>query len=119
MWIRRSVIVGLAFIALGPSVGAKSTRLVGEVASVTSTSLDVNTKSEGTKSVRLTPQTAYMKWVTQKPYQAGGSVDFAALRVGRCVEVNLRSADSNEAKLVWVSTETIGSIADPCFTLRK
>jgi hypothetical protein len=60
-----------------------------------------------------------MRWITQKPYQAGGTVSFDTLRVGRCVEVNLRAADSDEAKLIWVSTETIGSIADPCFTLRK
>jgi hypothetical protein len=119
MWIRRIVFVGLALMALGPSVGAKSTRLVGEIASVTPSSLDVNTKSEGTKSVRLTAQTAYMKWITQKPWQSGGTVGFNALSVGRCVEVNLRAADTDEAKLIWVSTEPIGSIADPCFTFRK
>jgi hypothetical protein len=119
MWIRRFVVVGLMLLALGPSVGARSTRFVGEIASVTPSSLDVNTRSEGTKSVRLGAGTAYMKWISQKPYQAGGAIGFDALRVGRCVEVNLRAADTNEAKLVWVSTETIGSIADPCFTLRK
>jgi hypothetical protein len=119
MWIRYIVFVGLALIALGPSVGARSTRLVGAVASVTPSSLDVNTQSEGTKSVRLDARTAYMKWVTEKPYQSGGTAGFNALSVGRCVEVNLRSADTNEAKTVWISTEPIGSIADPCHTFRK
>jgi hypothetical protein len=119
MWIRRIVFVGLALMALGPSVGAKSTRLVGSVASVTPSSLDVNTQSEGTKSVRLDARTTYMRWITQKPYQAGGTIGFDALSVGRCVEVNLRSADTDEAKLVWVSTEPIGSMGDPCHTFRK
>jgi hypothetical protein len=119
MWIRRIVFVGLALIALGPSVGAKSTRLVGAVASVTPGSLDVNTRDEGTKSVRLNARTAYMKWITQKPWQSGGTVSFGALNVGRCVEVDLQSADSDEAKLVWISTEPIGSIADPCRAFRK
>ena len=119
MGIRRIVFVGLALIALGPSVGARSTRLVGAVASVTSSTLDVNTQSEGTKSVRLNARTAYMKWITQKPYQSGETASFNALSVGRCVEVNLRSADTEEAKIVWISTEPIGSIGDPCHTFRK
>jgi hypothetical protein len=119
MWVRRIVFVGLALIALGPTAGAKSTRLVGSVASVTSSSLDVNTQSEGTKSVRLNARTEYMKWITQKPYQSGEAAGFNALSVGRCVEVNLRSADSDEAKVVWISTEPIGSMGDPCHTFRK
>ena len=119
MWVRKVVFVGLALLAIGPSVGAKSTRMVGAVASVTPSSLNVLTQSEGTKSVRLDGRTEYMRWVTQKPYQSGGTVGFNALAVGRCVEVNTRSADTDEAKLVWISTEPAGSMADPCHTLRK
>jgi hypothetical protein len=39
--------------------------------------------------------------------------------VGRCVEVDLRSADTNNAKMVWVSTEPIGSLYDPCYSFRR
>ena len=119
MWVRKVVFVGLALLAIGPSVGARSTRMVGAVTSVTPSSLNVLTQSEGTKSVRLDARTEYLKWVTQKPWQSGGTVGFNALAVGRCVEVNLRSADTEEAKLVWISNEPTGSIADPCRTFRK
>ena len=119
MWIRRIVFVGLVLFTLGPSLGAKSTRLVGAVASVTPSTLDVSTKSEGMKSVRLDSRTAYLKWTTEKPFQAGGALSASALSVGRCVEVDLRSAATDEAKVVWVSMATIGSMADPCHTFRK
>ncbi|HUK34712.1 MAG TPA: hypothetical protein VLV86_12405 [Vicinamibacterales bacterium] len=119
MWIRRVVFVGLVLFAVTASLGAKSTRLVGAVASVTSSTLDVNTKSEGTKSVRLDARTAYLTWTTAKPFQAGGALSLSALSVGRCVEVDLRAAASDEAKVVWISTATIGSMADPCHTFRK
>jgi hypothetical protein len=118
MSLLKIVFVAFALAVLGASAHAKSTRIVGEVASVTSTSLDVLTPSEGTRSVRLDGRTHYLRWVTQKPWQAGG-VGFANLNLGRCVEVNLRSADTDEAKTVWISTEPAGSIGDPCHTFRK
>jgi hypothetical protein len=119
MWARKIVFVGLVLVVLGSWADAKSARLVGAVASVTPDSLDVMTKSEGTKSVRLDRSTYYMKWITHKPWQESQQADFTSLTVGRCVEVDLRSADTKEAKRVWVSTEPIGSFYDPCHTFRK
>jgi hypothetical protein len=119
MWARKIAFVGLALVVLVAWADARSSRMVGAVASVTSNSLDVMTKSEGTKSVSLDGSTQYMKWITHKPWQESQQADFASLAVGRCVQVDLRSADKNEAKMVWVSTEPIGSINDPCHGFRK
>jgi hypothetical protein len=116
---RKIMFVGLVVAALGSSTGARSARLVGAVASVTPNSLEVMTKSEGTKAVRLDRSTQYMKWITHKPWQESQQADFTSLAVERCVEVDLRSADTNEAKMVWVSTEPSGSIYDPCHGFRK
>jgi hypothetical protein len=119
MWARTIVFVGLVLVAVGSVAHARSARMVGAVASVTPNSLDVMTKSEGMQSVRLDNRTEYMKWITHKPWQASQQADFSSLSVGRCVEVDLRSADANQAKMVWVSTEPIGSIYDPCHGFRK
>ena len=116
---RKIIFVGVVVAALGSSTGARSARIVGAVASVTPNSLEVMTKSEGTKAVRLDRSTQYMKWITHKPWQESQQADFTSVTVERCVEVDLRSAETNEAKMVWVSTEPIGSIYDPCLSLRK
>jgi hypothetical protein len=113
------VFVGLVIAALGSAADAKSPRLVGAVASVTASTLDIVTQSEGTKSVRLDSGTQYMKWVTHKPLQQSQQAGFTSLSVGRCVEVDLRSAGTNDAKMVWVSTEPAGSLYDPCYSFRK
>jgi hypothetical protein len=118
MSVYKVVFVVVALAVLSASAGAKSTKMVGAVASVTSTSLDVLTPSEGTRSVRLGATTQYMRWITQKPWQSG-EAGFANLNVGRCVEVDLRSADTNEAKTVWINMEPTGSMGDPCHTFRK
>jgi len=119
VWTRRIVLVGLGLGVLGSSAGARSASLKGEVASVTSASLEVTTKSEGTKAVLLNHDTQYMKWIMHKPLQDNQRVDFTSLNVGRCVEVDLRSGGTNEAKQVWVSMEPSGSLYDPCKELRK
>ena len=119
MWARQIALVGLTLVLLGLSAHAKSPRIVGAVASVTTSSLDVMTKNEGTKSLRLDSGTLYSRWMTHKPFQGSRAADFTSLSVGRCVEVDLRSADTNQAKMVWVSTEPIGSIYDPCLSMRK
>jgi hypothetical protein len=119
MWARKIVFVGLMLAVLGSPAGARSARIVGAVASLTPNSLDVMTKSEGTKAVRLDRSTQYLKWITHKPWQGGQQADFTTLSVGRCVEVDLRSADTNNADMVWVSMEPIGSIYDPCRGFRK
>jgi hypothetical protein len=118
MSVHKIAIVVAVLAVLTTSAGAKSTRMVGAVASVTSSSLDVLTPSEGTKSVRLEPTTHYMRWITQRPWQSG-EVGFSNLNAGRCVEVDLRSADTNEAKTVWINMEPAGSMGDPCHTFRK
>jgi hypothetical protein len=119
MWARKIVFVGLALVVLGSWADARSARMVGAVASVTSNSLDVMTKSEGTKSVRLDSSTQYLKWITRQPWQQSQRADFGSLVVGRCVAVDVRPAAGNEAKMVWVSTEPIGSFYDPCHGFRK
>jgi hypothetical protein len=116
---RKIMFVGVVVAALGSSTGARSARIVGAVASVTPSSLEVMTKSEGAKAVRLDGSTQYMKWITHKPWQGSQEADLASVTVDRCVEVDLRSADTNEAKMVWVSTEPVGSIYDPCHGFRK
>lgn len=118
MEARKIVGVALVLAALSSPAGARSARLMGAVGSVTQTSLEVVTKSEGTKSVRLDDRTQYMKWVTHQPWEQGQRADFTFLNVGRCVDVELRSGGTNEAKMVWVSTDPIGSIYDPCHTFR-
>jgi hypothetical protein len=119
MWARKIVFVVVVLVVVGAVAGARSARLVGAVASVTPNSLDVRTKSEGTRSVRLDSSTQYLKWITHKPWQESGQASFSSLSVGRCVEVDLRSAGTNDAKMVWVSTEPIGSLYDPCRGFRK
>ena len=118
MLIRRIAFAAAACALLGAPAGAKSTRMVGSVASVTSSSLEVLTKDEGVKRVRLEARTEYMRWVTQKPWQ-GAEVGFSSLNVGRCVEVDLRSGASDEAKAVWINMDPTGSMGDPCHTFRK
>jgi hypothetical protein len=119
MWARRIVLVGLVLVVAGSVADARSPRIVGAVASVTANSLDVMTKSEGTKSVRLDSGTQYLKWITHKPWQESHQASFSSLSVGRCVEVDLRAADTNDARKVWVSTEPIGSLYDPCRGFRR
>jgi hypothetical protein len=119
MWALKIMFVGFVLVVLGLSAGARSARITGAVASVTPNSLEVMTKSEGTKAVRLDSSTQYVTWITHKPWQGSQHADFTSLTVGRCVEADLRSADANEAKMVWVSTEPIGSIYDPCRSFRK
>jgi hypothetical protein len=119
MWIRRVAFAAAACALLGTSAGAKTTRMVGSVASVTSSSLEVLTKNEGVKRVRLDARTEYMRWVTQKPWQSGGEIGFSSLNAGRCVEVDLRSGAGDEAKTVWINTDPTGSMGDPCHTFQK
>ena len=119
MWARKIVLVGLVLVVVGSVADARMARIVGAVASVTTNSLDVMTKSEGMQSVRLDNRTQYLKWITHKPWQASQQANFGSLSVGRCVEVDRRSADTNDAKRVWVSTEPIGSLYDPCRSFRK
>jgi hypothetical protein len=119
MWVLKIMFVGLVIAVLGFSAGARTARITGAVASVTPSSLELMTRSEGTKAVRLDSSTQYMKWITHKPWQGSQQADFTSLVVGRCVEADLRTADTNQARIVWVSTEPIGSIYDPCHGFRK
>jgi hypothetical protein len=119
MWARKIAFVGVVLVVVGSWADARSARMVGAIASVTPSSCDVVTKSEGTKSVRLDSSTQYMKWITHKPWQESGQAAYTSLAVGRCVEVDMRPTDTNQAKTVWVSTEPIGSIFDPCHGFRK
>jgi hypothetical protein len=119
MEARTIAFVGVVLVALGSAADARSARMVGAIASVTPNSLDVMTKSEGTKTVRLDRSTQYLTWITHRPWQGSQQASFTSLSVGRCVEVDLRAAGTNDAKTIWVSTEPIGSLHDPCHGFRK
>ena len=97
---------------------ASTTRVVGVLAGVDqqgAPTLAVTSKGE-TTTVRTDDKTAYMKWVTHKPWQADGRMDTSALVRGRCVEVEM--AANNVAKIVRVSDEPAGSVFDPCRSRR-
>ena len=94
---------------------AASNRIVGVIAGVemqSSPTLQITSKGAGGATVRTDDKTAYMKWVTHKPWQGGDRVGANALVQGRCVEVEL--AENNVAKVVRVSDEPAGSVFDPC-----
>ena len=96
---------------------AASTRTVGVLAGVDlkgPPTLQLATKAgeAATATVRTDEKTAYMKWVTHRPWQANERIDTNALMLGRCVEAEM--SDNNVAKVVRVSDEPAGSVFDPC-----
>ena len=108
--------VSLAVIGFAISAVATSNRIVGVIAGVElqpSTTLHiVASKESAPTTVRTDEKTAFMKWVTHKPWQGNVRVDTSALQQGRCVEVEM--SDSNVAKVVRVSDDPVGSVFDPC-----
>jgi len=117
---RSSVLCGAAVLLLGTAaIGASGTRLSGIVAAKSTTSLQITTKAEGTKTVGIDEKTYYTKWITEKPWQQDTRADASLVTAGSCVEVELRSAGGSIAKAVHVNTEPAGSMFDPCKTIRK
>ncbi|HVZ23061.1 MAG TPA: hypothetical protein VG871_18435 [Vicinamibacterales bacterium] len=108
-------VVSMAMVLAYAMPKASTTRVVGVLADVERHSpptLQLTSKGSDSKTVHTDEKTAYMKWVTHKPWQGGERIDSSALVQGRCVEVEL--SDGNVAKVVRVSDEPAGSVFDPC-----
>ena len=102
-------------LVVGLRVIGAAGRVVGVIASVNPRApltLQLASKGAEAATVRTDEHTAFLKWVTHKPWQQSAATDAGALVEGRCVEVELSS--SNVAKTVYVSDEPAGSIFDPC-----
>jgi hypothetical protein len=120
----RSLTLGVLAIALLLSTSfakASAGRVTGVIASVTgqaSPSIQVTSGETGTREIRTNNNTSYMKWITHQPWQRDGGANSRSLVVGRCVDVELRAADTGVAKVVRVSDEPSGSLFDPCRSSR-
>ncbi len=111
--MNRQVLVMAAAIATVLACATMATtRVVGVLgASSAPSTLQLVTKGSESITVRVDDKTAYMKWVTHKPW-GSERLEANSLVQGNCVEVQM--ADSNVAKVVYVSNEPAGSIFDPC-----
>lgn len=114
MKISTILIWGCAVVGFAFPVQAKTQKIVGVIAGVNSDSLQVTTKEGSAESIRLDQKTAYMKWVTHRPWGQDTRMDHSSLWVGRCVNVELRDGQPATAKLVHVNDDPTGSIWDPC-----
>jgi len=118
---KKMIAMSAAAVLLGCVVQmqARTTRIVGVIASVErhETAI-VRLRSHGAedRTVRTDDKTAYMRWVTHKPWQGGGLTDTSVLVLGRCAEIELGANDV--AKVVRVSDEPAGSVYDPCLSRR-
>jgi hypothetical protein len=95
---------------------AATTRVVGVITGVemhSPVTLQVSSNGAQPATIHTDDKTAYMKWVTHKPWQGNDHVTTAALMQGRCVEVEMRT-EADVAKVVRVSDEPAGSVFDPC-----
>jgi len=111
--IAMSVVVLLAGVAVPMQATAK--RLVGVIAGVDvqgPVTLRLTSRGSEAATVRTDEKTAYMKWVTHRPWQQNERVTTSALGQGRCVEAEM--SDNNVARVVRVSDEPAGSVFDPC-----
>ncbi|HUK33402.1 MAG TPA: hypothetical protein VLV86_05805 [Vicinamibacterales bacterium] len=99
---------------------ASTNRTVGVIASVEGKSpvLKLTSRGADATTVRTDEKTAFMKWVTHKPWEADGRLSTSALMLGRCVEIEMR-VDNAVAKVVRVSDEPAGSVFDPCRDRRE
>ena len=100
---RRSLFV----LAIGASlfcVGVAHARETGPVGVVTSLAPDrlaIRTDSQEAVTVRLTPETTYLKWITAKPWQQDMRTNRRALHVGSRVHVDVGGSQPT-AQTVWV-----------------
>jgi len=118
---KKMIAMSAAAVLLGCAVQmqARTTRIVGVIAGVERHApLSMRLTSHGAedRTVRTDENTAYMKWVTHKPWQGGALTDVNALVLGRCAEIELGANDI--AKVVRVSDEPAGSVYDPCMSRR-
>ena len=119
MKTRMFALASTAAVLAGAAQLAAASRVVGVIAGVESqpaVTLQITSKGAEPSTVRTDDKTAFLKWVTHKPWQGGDRVSASALMQGRCVEVEL--SESGVAKVVYVSDEPAGSVFDPCRSRR-
>lgn len=110
--------VGALVLVVGvSSVAALSGRATGVLTGVSERTLQITTKGREVVTVGIDAKTAYLKWTTHQPWQAGG-VNNRSIAMGRCVSVEERADASGIAKVVWVNVDGAGTIWDPCKALR-
>jgi hypothetical protein len=120
----RSLTLGALAVALLLSASfprASARRVTGVIASVTALatpSIQVTSNEAGTREIRTDTNTSYMKWITHQPWQRDTLANSQSLVVGRCIDVELRAADTGVAKVVRVSDEPAGGFFDPCKSSR-
>jgi hypothetical protein len=115
---RRFIAVGLALLVSAPTSRAAAPQLIGVVESVVDNSLQIKRVHEAPQTIKTDNRTTYTKWVTHQPWQQDTHLNRQAIAVGRCVEVELRSGDNNLAKAIYVNTDGVGTLYDPCKAVR-
>jgi hypothetical protein len=120
MWTRSRVTLAMVMLLTGPAVvGAVAAEtLVGAVTTVSDVALQVKTNDGAVRAVTLDSKTAYVRWITHKPWQQSSVADHSLVKPGRCVAVDLRNGNEHVAKLVQISTDEIGTIYCPCRSAR-
>ena len=115
---KQTIAIGLLIAAASAAqLAAAPTRFVGVISQVEQNgvkTIQITSRGAETKTVHADEKTAYMKWITHKPWQQDASLDQRALVQGRCISVELRADATDIAKTVHISDEPAGSIFDPC-----
>jgi len=120
-WGYATSVAALLAASLSPAQAATH-RLVGVVTRVDrepAPSVQMTAKGLGDQIVHIDAKTAFVKWVTHKPWQQDTRADMAGLAEGRCVEIVLRSGPGAIANRIRISDEPAGSLFDPCKVRRQ
>ncbi len=117
MWARIVGVAALAFVA-GILPATATNRITGVITSVSDRTVQIRTADKEVLAVALNNETAYVKWITHRPWQEEGRLDSRALTAGRCVQVDAQSQSGSVAKTVWVNLDAVNSMSDPCTSLR-
>jgi hypothetical protein len=117
MWHRTFVVAGVALLVGASGVGATGT-LVGIVSNVSDKAVQITLREKRTETITVDDKTAYVKWISHKPWQQSDRAGSSALALGRCVNVDLRPDGTNVAKVIWVNTDGAGTVWDPCREIR-
>lgn len=78
--------------------------LAGVITKVERDRIEIRTDNRETRSVSLSSETRYLKWIMAKPWQQDARADARSLRPGRRVHVNLdrKRGDPESATTVWI-----------------
>lgn len=108
--LKRSVfalVLGTTLV-IGSAARGSDASVAGIITSVEPNRLEVTTDSQQVVSVTLTAETAYLKWITAKPWQQDIRTDARAVRPGRRVYVELTTNARPTARTVWIVTGRLG-----------